>query len=98
MMHSNSKEPVTRRSYPWVWGLVIPEFVCDAIIKRPSGPMMTIVCEMSEQKQAEGWPKFAMAYLDIVPGVIICQHTAENISSHVVRYMPIDAQEQSNDQ
>ncbi|RDA68307.1 hypothetical protein DVH07_06300 [Hafnia paralvei] len=96
-MHSNSKEPVTRRSYPWVEGLIIPVYARDAIISQAGGPTMTIVCEMSEQKQKKGWPKFSLAHIDVGIGLIICQDTAENISSHVVRYMPIDAREQSNE-
>ena len=54
MMHSNSKEPVTRRSYPWVEGLIIPAYASDAIISQAGGPTMMIVCEMSEQKQKQG--------------------------------------------
>lgn len=89
-MTNNSKELVVRRSYPWVEGRVIPVWAESAIIAQSGGPVMTVVCEMSEQKQASGWPKFNIAYLDVGLGLIICQQTAENITHHVIRYMPID--------
>ncbi|HAG3150050.1 TPA: hypothetical protein G8O65_004083 [Salmonella enterica] len=51
---------------------------------------MMVLVELDKDKQREGWPRFCMAVLDVLMGIIICHQTAENISSHVIRYMPID--------
>lgn len=79
-----------RRTYPWVEGRVIPNWAKDAIKQSPGDPVMMVLVELDKDKQREGWPRFCMAVLDVLMGIIICHQTAENISSHVIRYMPID--------
>ena len=48
-------------------------------------------------KQSQGWPQFIAAYIDMRLNRYICGNTAENVSDHVLRYLPFDHSEVETD-
>ncbi len=79
-----------RKSFPWVEGRIIPAWVRD-IASGPQGCENTyIIAELDAGKQSQGWPQFIAAYIDIRLNRYICGNTAENVSDHVLRYLPFD--------
>ncbi len=82
-----------RKSFPWVEGRIIPAWVRD-IASGPQGCENTyIIAELDAGKQSQGWPQFIAAYIDIRLNRYICGNTAENVSDHVLRYLPFDHSE-----
>ncbi len=86
-------ECVGRKVFPWVEGRVIPAWVRD-LAAGPQGCENTfIIAELDADKQSQGWPQFIAAYIDMRLNRYICGNTAENVSDHVLRYLPFDHSE-----
>lgn len=86
-------ECASRKTFPWVEGRIIPAWVRD-IASGPQGCENTyIIAELDAGKQSQGWPQFIAAYIDIRLNRYICGNTAENVSDHVLRYLPFDHSE-----
>ncbi len=84
---------VGRKTFPWVEGRSIPDWVRD-IASGPQGCENTyIIAELDAGKQSQGWPQFIAAYIDMRLNRYICGNTAENVSDHVLRYLPFDHSE-----
>lgn len=82
-----------RKTFPWVEGRIIPAWVRD-LASGPQGCENTyIIAELDDGKQSQGWPQFIAAYIDIRLNRYICGNTAENVSGHVLRYLPFDHRE-----
>lgn len=79
-----------KKSYDWVEGLLIPESAAGSMYQADTGPEIFALVELSEEKTAEGWPKFSPCIIDIALGMAICERTRENVTEHVVRWLPID--------
>lgn len=83
-----------RRSFPWVDcenGFIIPDRVKEVELAISGGPIIEVLAELDTDLQKQGWPKFQSAHIDLKR--VICNHTNQNITAHVIRYLPIDARE-----
>lgn len=79
-------EPV---AHSWINGLVIPESAMTASYDPGAGTVICAVAEVDESLQSQGYPVLCWAYLDVVPGMMIDRATNSNITSHVVRWLPV---------
>ncbi|AWL70679.1 TPA: hypothetical protein I8438_001528 [Serratia marcescens] len=86
-------ECVSRKAFPWVEGAVVPVWVRSLAAGVQGCESVYIVAELDADKQSQGWPQFITAYIDIRLGRCICGSTAEDVSSHVLRYLPFDHSE-----
>ncbi|MGL5485994.1 MAG: hypothetical protein ACRDC6_06875 [Shewanella sp.] len=83
-----------RRSFPWVDcenGFIIPDRIKEVELAISGGPIIEVLAELDTDLQKQGWPKFQSAHIDLKR--IICNNTNQNITAHVIRYLPIDARE-----
>lgn len=83
-----------RRSFSWVGcenGFIIPDRVKEVELAIPGGPIIEVLAELDTDLQKQGWPKFQSAHIDLKR--VICNNTNQNITAHVIRYLPIDARE-----
>lgn len=83
-----------RRSFPWVDcenGFIIPDRIKEVELAISGGPIIEVLAELDTDLQKQGWPKFQSAHIDLKR--VICNHTNQNITAHVIRYLPIDARE-----
>lgn len=85
-----------RRSFSWVGcenGFIIPDRIKEAEFNILGDPVIVILAEVDEILQEQDGSIFRAAHIDINLGEAICNHTNQNITSHVIRYLPIDARE-----
>lgn len=85
---------LARRSFSWVGcenGFVIPDRIKEVELEISGGPIIEVLAELDTDLQKQGWPKFQSAHIDLKR--IICNNTNQNITAHVIRYLPIDARE-----
>lgn len=83
-----------RRSFPWVDcenGFIIPDRIKEVELAISGGPIIEVLAELDTDLQKQGWPKFQSAHIDLKR--VICNNTNQNITAHVIRYLPIDARE-----
>lgn len=80
-----------RPSYPWVEGRLMPSWV-TLLASGPRGcESVYVVAETSTRLQEkDGYPPFVLASLDIRLARCICASTGQDISAHIVRYLPFD--------
>ncbi|EMB4112084.1 TPA: hypothetical protein JD344_20195 [Serratia marcescens] len=88
---------MSRKAYPWVEGQVIPSWVRALATGVRGCESVYIVAELDVGKQSQGWPQFIAAYIDMRLNRYICGNTAENVSDHVLRYLPFDHSEVETD-
>lgn len=77
--------------YPWVDGkdrYYLPHTL-QACYETGAGKAVNALVEVDKVLQEHGWPALCWAYLDVVPGVMICRSTNQNITSHMVRWLPV---------
>ncbi|WP_208952639.1 hypothetical protein [Rahnella sp. ChDrAdgB13] len=77
--------------FPWIDGrerYYLPH-ASQACYETGAGKAINALVEIDEELQLQGWPRFCWAYLDVVPGMMICRSTNENITGHVVRWLPV---------
>lgn len=87
-----------RRSFPWVDcenRFVIPDRIKEVELAISGGPIIEVLAELDTDLQKQGWPKFQSAHIDLK--WIICNNTNQNITAHVIRYLPIDARESTHE-
>lgn len=85
-----------RRSFSWVGcenGFIIPDRIKEAEFNILGEPVIVILAEVDEILQEWDGSIFRAAHIDINLGEAICNHTNQNITAHVIRYLPIDARE-----
>lgn len=75
--------------FPWIEGWDIPVRASQACYETGAGKAVNALVEVDMVLQDQGWPALCWAYLDVVPGVMICRSTNQNITSHVVRWLPV---------
>lgn len=83
-----------RRSFSWVGcenGFIIPDRIKEVELAISGGPIIEVLAELDTDLQKQGWPKFQSAHIDLKR--VICNNTNQNITAHVIRYLPIDARE-----
>ncbi|MGS4429236.1 hypothetical protein ACKUTL_18795 [Serratia marcescens] len=86
-------ECMSRKAFPWVEGAVVPVWVRSLAAGVQGCESVYIVAELDADKQSQGWPQFITAYIDIRLGRCVCGGTAEDVSGHVLRYLPFDHSE-----
>lgn len=79
-----------RTSYRWVEGNLIPEWVKALAVGVYTCEGIPVITEISSYKRKKGWPPFQLATIDMRLSIIVCASTGENITRHVLRYMPLD--------
>lgn len=78
-------------SYKWIEGNSdIPADVLSAAYETGAGKAICAVCQIDEALQGEGFPKLVWAYLDVDYAGMICRNTGRDISSYIVRWLPVD--------
>lgn len=83
-----------RRSFPWVDcenGFIIPDRIKEAELAILDEPIIVVLAEVDEDLQDQGGSKFRAAHIN--QEQVICNDTNQNITAHVIRYLPIDARE-----
>lgn len=86
-------ECMSRKAFTWVEGAVVPVWVRSLAAGVQGCESVYIVAELDADKQSQGWPQFITAYIDIRLGRCVCGGTAEDVSGHVLRYLPFDHSE-----
>lgn len=77
--------------YPWIDGkdrYYLPHAL-QACYETGAGKAVNALVEVDKVLKEQGWPALCWAYLDVVPGVMICRSTNQNITSHMVRWLPV---------
>ncbi|MCX2533640.1 hypothetical protein OQ486_09140 [Plesiomonas shigelloides] len=83
-----------RRSFSWVGcenGFITPDRIKEAELTILDEPIIVVLAEVDEDLQDQGGSKFRAAHIN--QEQVICNNTNQNITAHVIRYLPIDARE-----